>query len=251
MQLCAVPLHCFPQGKHLSAAGQSPSIVAAFALPVCLRACSRHMLIRCPLLCVSSAAQKAKCDHPNDSALMPDGTHYIGSLNADGQPHGQGASFHPDGKPEFTPLVDDADERKSGRWIDGKLNGPAVWMWINDDGDRFEGLFKNNQRDGPGAYSWKGGGQYEGEWAADHRAGLGARWSKDGKLTHCGRWDESKLMESCAVPLRLIPDGSRLSDAGQSDASSASRADELLSANSGSLSSSCSCSCEGQARSSQ
>lgn len=66
----------------------------------------------CALLLLTSTALAVPCSvrcHlqrstpnaiiPNETALMPDGSHYIGSLNGGGQPHGEGASFRPDGSP--------------------------------------------------------------------------------------------------------------------------------------------------------
>lgn len=149
---------------------------------------------------------------------MPNGSHYIGELNVDGQPHGQGASFHPDGSPFVTLLVDAADVGKSGRWVNGGLHGPATKLHPN--GDRYEGLFKDDRFEGLGMYCWKDGARFEGELVANFR-GLGARWDKEGKLDRCGRWEDTKLVESRAVPLRLLPEGKYLSAAGQSAATAA------------------------------
>lgn len=160
------------------------------------------------------AAQQSKRDHPNNSALLPHGCHYIGSLNAAGQPHGLGATFHPDGSPEVTLQNHETDAGNGGRWIDGALYGRVTQLF--EDGEGYEGLFRDDLREGIGVFSWKSGERYEGQWAAGKRSGLGAEWNKDDNLSECGRWADGKLVERCAVPLRLIPEGKFLSEAGQS-----------------------------------
>lgn len=148
-----------------------------------------------------AAALKAKRDHPNEAALLPDGTHYIGALNAQGRPHGNGATFYPDGSPEYSLLVDIADANNSGRWIDGKVHGRA--MQLNSGaGGRYEGYFKDGLRDGRGLYSWFGN-RYNGQFVAGRFCGLGGRWGI-AKLIKCGRWKDDQLQTSCAVPVRVL-----------------------------------------------
>lgn len=60
-------------------------------------------------------------EHPNDSALLPNDTVYVGPLDGQGQPLGFGASFHAGGSAAVT-LLRDADASKCGRWIGGKLH---------------------------------------------------------------------------------------------------------------------------------
>lgn len=113
-------------------------------------------------------------------------------------------------------LEDESDPSRSGCWIEGRLHGRASAVLIG--GDRYEGAFKDCLLHGLGVFRWKDGQRYEGEFVAGHRSGVGAFWDKDGQLTLCGRWVESKFVESCAMPLRLIPAGSYLGAAGQSAA---------------------------------
>ena len=111
-----------------------------------------------------------------------DGGIYRGEVSPEGKPHGQ-----------------------------GRLQSPTA-----DDGDSwvYEGSFKDGKRDGVGVCSWADGYHFEGEFSTGLLCGLGAMWDK-GKLEWCGRWVKCEFTEGCAVPLRLIPQRTSLSDAGQ------------------------------------
>lgn len=80
---------------------------------------------------------------------------------------------------------------------------------------RYEGAFHEGQMEGLGVISWKSGERYEGEWAVGKFSGLGVQWNKDGELVRCGRWAHGEFVECRAVPLRLLPEGTHLSAAGQ------------------------------------
>lgn len=128
-------------------------------------------------------------------------THYVGALNEQGQPNGQGANFLSDGSPAITPLVDAADASKSGRWMNGKVQGRATQRYPS--GDRYDGMFKDGDFEGLGVFNWKDGSRYESEWAAGERNGFFAQWNSHGEPDGCGRWAEHAL-HLCAVPLSVF-----------------------------------------------
>ena len=131
----------------------------------------------------SSALTPAQSMDDHDEITLPDGSAYRGELSSKGQPHGQ-----------------------------GRLQTP-----VDKDGGRSvsEGSFKNGKFDGVGVWSFSNGEQYEGEFSAGMPHGLGAQWDKDGNLDLCGRWATGLFAEECAVPLRRIPKGKYIRDAGQ------------------------------------
>lgn len=141
-----------------------------------------------------------------------DGNCFFGSLNA-GQPHGPGRIYVEATGETVSEVVDDVISSNSGRWDNGKLNGRGMQLFPN--GDRYEGLFKDHLFEGLGVCTWKDGSIYEGEWSQGKRAGLGALWDSQGKLDECGQRTDGKFVDSCAVPMRLIPQGKLLSAAGQ------------------------------------
>ena len=188
--------------------------------------CTRCLISPVTLL-VFSPAMQAKLSHPSASALWGDGMHYVGSLNADGQPHGQGVTFRSDGSAAFTLQLDPTDATNSGRWVDGLLHGRV--RAILASGDRYEGTFKAHKVDGLAVYAGVNGTRFEGEWLAGKPDGLGVMWDRHGKITHCGRSTERKLARQRRVPLALLPEKHYLSEHGQlaTATARASLADQL------------------------
>ncbi len=66
--------------------------------------------------------------------------------------------------------------------MDDKKNGSGVLRY--DNGDVYEGQWKNNQRNGKGIYHYKNGDVFEGEFKDDKKvAGLGILKSNANKFT--------------------------------------------------------------------
>lgn len=61
---------------------------------------------------------------------------------------------------------------------EGKPWGPGVLTWL--EGGRFEGEWRDDDRNGIGVMTWPDGHRYEGEWIFDHRNGLGVQSWTDG-----------------------------------------------------------------------
>ena len=82
--------------------------------------------------------------------------------------------------------------------------------------EQYTGEFVAGKRDGIGvSYDTCARLTYEGQFEANMRSGLGVQWDAKGALMACGRWANDKLKDATAVPLRYIPEGKCLSDAGQ------------------------------------
>eukprot|EP00808_Paulinella_micropora_P004536 g43591.t1 len=64
-------------------------------------------------------------------------------------------------------------------------------LWNIFDGDRYEGEFKDGQRNGQGVQTWPFGKRYEGEWKDDKRNGQGVMTLPDGQRYE-GEWKDDK-----------------------------------------------------------
>lgn len=69
--------------------------------------------------------------------------------------------------------------------------------------------------------------RFEGEFAGGKRNGLCAAWvtlggDEDAELFECGRWKDDILVDKCAVPLKLMPEGRWLHATGQTAAEATS-----------------------------
>ena len=58
-----------------------------------------------------------------------------------------------------------------GVWKDDKKNGKGVYIW--PDGRRYEGQWRDDKQDEKGVYIWSDGRQYEGDLKADMKHGNG------------------------------------------------------------------------------
>lgn len=89
------------------------------------------------------------------------GGSYRGNFLA-GKKHGKGIKIMPNG------------DRYEGDFRDDYRDGHGVYVWGEKTkwaGDRYEGGYRLDKRQGWGVYSWSGGDRYEGEWDNDMRKG--------------------------------------------------------------------------------
>src|SRR3954468_21107818 len=95
-----------------------------------------------------------------------------------------------------------------GEFHAGMKQGRGVKTWPN--GDRYEGDFVEDRKEGVGAYSYgrgpSTGESYEGEWLADRRHGYGEyRWPTGD--VYRGPWEQDRLT---GPPTPMMQAGSRL-----------------------------------------
>jgi len=158
----------------------------------------------CALVCKSSLA-KGESAFAVETIQLPNGGCSVGELNNERQPvepHGAGEQFRADGS-----------GWASGQWRDGELHGRGDQFFPN--GNRYEGEFVDGEFSGLGALTWTDGRVYEGEFKEGGFNGLGVEWDAKGEDVRCGRWADDKLVESRPVPRSKIPFGSFLSAAGE------------------------------------
>ena len=131
------------------------------------------------------------------------GNMYEGPLDAASYlPHTQGAG---------TGMMTYADKRTyEGQWQQGQRAGRGRLDWPN--GVSYEGRWDEGWWCGLGKYTYADGSVYEGEFDGCIN-GLGMQWDREDKLTHCGHWMFSRLVELRPVPRSKLLFGSKLSDA--------------------------------------
>jgi len=79
-----------------------------------------------------------------------------------GKKHGKGIKVMPNG------------DRYEGDFRDDYRQGHGVYVWGGKTpwaGNRYEGEYKRDLRDGHGIYQWASGDRYDGEWKSDLRMG--------------------------------------------------------------------------------
>jgi hypothetical protein len=73
----------------------------------------------------------------------------------------------------------DNGDRYEGEWKDGKRHGQGTLYYKS--GSRYEGEWKDGKRHGQGTFFWNDGDRYEGEWKDDWKHGKGTMYLKDGR----------------------------------------------------------------------
>ena len=82
----------------------------------------------------------------------------------------------------------DNGDKYLGQWnpATGKIEGQGIYVWANN-GDIYEGYYKNNLRNGRGRCMFYDGGVYEGEWKDDKRYGYGV-WTGVNRNAYKGHY---------------------------------------------------------------
>ena len=77
-----------------------------------------------------------------------------------------------------------------GEWKDNKQYGQGNFTWKN--GQKYVGEHKNNKRNGKGIYTYLSGGKYEGTYLNNKKNGQGVYTHPNGKIED-GEWKNGKL----------------------------------------------------------
>ncbi len=91
----------------------------------------------------------------------------------------------------------------------GERHGKGTYYWNN--GDRYEGEWRDGQANGKGTYCW-GNGQwkgdhYEGEFRDDKFHGKGTLYNPDGSIAYSGKWEnnqKAQAVSSVSTALKKI-----------------------------------------------
>ena len=72
-------------------------------------------------------------------------------------------------------------DRYEGDWKNDKREGKGIHYW-NNRGDRYEGDWKNDAKEGKGAYYWNNGDCEKGNYKDDKAIGVFARLCRNGEV---------------------------------------------------------------------
>ena len=103
---------------------------------------------------------------------------YVGSIDSNGIPGGSGTLSLPDGN------------KYEGEWKDGERNGRGTYTY--HDGSQYIGDFKSGKKHGQGLFIFPNGNKYEGEWKDENRHGKGTyTWANGEK--YVGEFRDGKF----------------------------------------------------------
>jgi hypothetical protein len=102
------------------------------------------------------------------SSIIYNNISYIGDINSQGIPNGQGDGTFSDG----TNYV--------GSWVNGKITGKGKMIFPN--GTIYEGDFLNGHPNGQGKIIYPSGNSYDGEWVDGKRNGEGTQTLANGDI---------------------------------------------------------------------
>jgi hypothetical protein len=131
---------------------------------------------------------------------MADGNCYDLQFH-EGNSHGSGVLIASDGS------------SYGGQWVNGQMHGKGRCFWGN--GTEYVGRHKEGKRQGRGLYTWPDGHTFEGEFKNNVIHGFGVQRCEDGKITHCGLWNDGEHVESRPVPVSKLSVKTFLSKTGE------------------------------------
>jgi hypothetical protein len=98
---------------------------------------------------------------------VPPAPGYVGDVDEDGLPHGQGTH------------ISDNGDSYTGDWVHGNMEGSGTRRYLA--GVQYEGGYKQGKWDGDGYVVWPSGNTYDGQWRNGNMHGLGEKKCADGE----------------------------------------------------------------------
>ena len=90
---------------------------------------------------------------------------YVGQV-VNGLPEGKGIYYYNNG------------DKYEGDWRNDKFEGKGIYFWNN--GNRYEGSYRNGLKEGKGIFYYNNGNRYEGDWRNDKYEGKGIFYYNNG-----------------------------------------------------------------------
>ena len=126
-------------------------------------------LIRNDILSLHKRFDELKTNNLNNQVLYLENGKYIGQI-VNGLAEGRGIQY---GTKE--PFIGD---RYEGEWKNNKKEGKGIYYWNN--GDKYDGDWRNGKFEGKGIYYYNNGDRYEGDWRNDKFEGKGIYYFNNG-----------------------------------------------------------------------
>lgn len=112
--------------------------------------------------------------------VLPNREKYVGEF-AEGDKHGQGIQYYPDGKLKY-----------KGAFRDDERAGFGTYYFRN--GDRYVGQFAENAPNGKGTYYFSDGDRFVGNFREGQRNGYGILYDSDGDKQEAGQYEDDELI---------------------------------------------------------
>lgn len=113
--------------------------------------------------------------------VTPTREKYVGEFS-EGDKHGQGSLFYPDGKLKY-----------KGAFRDDERVGFGTYYFRN--GDRYVGQFADNAPNGKGTYHFSDGDRFVGYFRQGKRNGYGIHYDADGDPQEAGQYEDDELID--------------------------------------------------------
>lgn len=142
----------------------------------------------------------------NEEMVLEEGQQYSGNLGGNGLPHGIGKVTHSvkgyvyvgeweNGKRKGRGKLTDGDYTYMGFWEDDRRRGWGLETFSGDSewaGDKFEGMFEDDVRNGIGQYTYENGDYYMGTYKNGEREGIGKKEIM-GHFTYMGEFKDDRM----------------------------------------------------------
>ncbi len=120
------------------------------------------------------------CTDGYGTFIAPTRERYVGEF-VEGDKHGQGIQYYPDGKVKY-----------KGSFQDDERAGFGTYYFRN--GDRYVGQFAENAPNGKGTYHFSDGDRFVGGFREGKRHGYGVLYDSDGDKQEAGQYEDDELI---------------------------------------------------------